>query len=77
LIAAELVSEFNGGGLSTESGWLDLLPYETVARDRRAQCRPGLDCRLEAQLDGGEFRGSRICTPRRTHNGVYLSLLHE
>jgi hypothetical protein len=33
--------------------------------------------RLETQLDGGEFRGSRICTPRRTHNGVYLSLLHE
>jgi LuxR family maltose regulon positive regulatory protein len=35
LIAADWVNEFNGGGLSTVSGWLDLLPYETVSRDPR------------------------------------------
>lgn len=35
LIAADWVSEFNGGGLSTVSGWLDLLPSETVSRDPR------------------------------------------
>lgn len=35
LIAADWVSEFNGGGLSTVSGWLDLLPDETVSRDPR------------------------------------------
>ena len=35
LIAADWVNEFNGGGLSTVSGWLDLLPYETVSQDPR------------------------------------------
>jgi LuxR family maltose regulon positive regulatory protein len=35
LIAADWVNEFNGGGLSTVSGWLDLLPDESVRRDPR------------------------------------------
>jgi len=35
LIAADWVNEFNGGGLSTVSGWLDLLPDECVLRDPR------------------------------------------
>ena len=35
LIAADWVNEFNGGGLSTVSGWLDLLPDETVLQDPR------------------------------------------
>jgi len=35
LIAADWVNEFNGGGLSTVSGWLDLLPDQTVSRDPR------------------------------------------
>jgi LuxR family transcriptional regulator, maltose regulon positive regulatory protein len=35
LIAADWVNEFNGGGLSTVAGWLDLLPDETVSRDPR------------------------------------------
>jgi len=35
LIAADWVNEFNGGGLSTVAGWLDLLPEETVLRDPR------------------------------------------
>ena len=34
LIAADWVNEFNGGGLSTVSGWLDLLTEETVSRIR-------------------------------------------
>ncbi|RDH74175.1 helix-turn-helix transcriptional regulator [Mycolicibacterium moriokaense] len=35
LIAADWVNEFNGGGLSTVSGWLNLLPDETVRQDPR------------------------------------------
>jgi LuxR family maltose regulon positive regulatory protein len=35
LIAADWVNEFNGGGLSTVSGWLDLLPDEAVRQDPR------------------------------------------
>jgi LuxR family maltose regulon positive regulatory protein len=35
LIAADWVNEYNGGGLSTVSGWLDLLPDETVSQDSR------------------------------------------
>ncbi|MFZ1164873.1 LuxR C-terminal-related transcriptional regulator [Mycobacterium sp.] len=35
LIAADWVNEFNGGGLSTVSGWLDLLPEEAVLQDPR------------------------------------------
>lgn len=35
LIAADWVDEFNGGGVSTVSGYLDLLPEETVLQDPR------------------------------------------
>ena len=35
LIAADWVNEFNGGGLSTVAGWLDLLPDEFVLQDPR------------------------------------------
>lgn len=35
LIAADWVNEFNGGGLSTVSGWLDLLPDASVRLDPR------------------------------------------
>ncbi|MCV7440676.1 helix-turn-helix transcriptional regulator [Mycobacterium paraense] len=35
LIAADWVDEFNGGGLSTVSGMLDLLPEEAVRQDPR------------------------------------------
>lgn len=35
LIAADWVNEFNGGGLSTVSGWLDLLPDAFVRQDPR------------------------------------------
>jgi LuxR family maltose regulon positive regulatory protein len=35
LIAADWVDEFNSGGLSTVSGWLDLLPDQTVSQDPR------------------------------------------
>lgn len=35
LIAADWVDEFNGGGISTISGSLDLLPEETVRQDPR------------------------------------------
>jgi LuxR family maltose regulon positive regulatory protein len=35
LIADDWVNEFNGGGLSTVAGWLDLLPDGTVLQDPR------------------------------------------
>ena len=35
LIAADWVNEFNAGGLLTVSGWLDLLPAQTVSQDPR------------------------------------------
>jgi LuxR family transcriptional regulator, maltose regulon positive regulatory protein len=35
LIAADWAIEINGGGLSTVSRWLDLLPYGTVSQDPR------------------------------------------
>jgi LuxR family maltose regulon positive regulatory protein len=35
LIAADWVNEFNSGGLSTVSGWLDLLPEESVRQEPR------------------------------------------
>ena len=35
LVAADWVDEFNSGGLSTVSGWLDLLPDQTVSQDPR------------------------------------------
>ena len=43
LIAADWVNEFNGGGLSTVSGCLDLLPEETVLTGSAAVRGPGLD----------------------------------
>ena len=43
LIAADWVNEFNGGGLSTVSGWLDLLPDEFVSTGSAAERGPGLD----------------------------------
>ncbi|MGV9803745.1 LuxR C-terminal-related transcriptional regulator [Mycobacterium sp. NPDC003449] len=35
LIASDWVDEFNAGGLTTISGWLDLLPDQTVSADPR------------------------------------------
>ncbi|CAM3135389.1 LuxR family transcriptional regulator [Mycobacterium intermedium] len=50
LIAADWVDEFNGGGLSTVSGMLDLLPTETVLRDPRLSA-----ARAWIALSGGQF----------------------
>jgi LuxR family maltose regulon positive regulatory protein len=54
LIAGDWVNEFNGGGLSTVSGWLDLLPDETVARDPRLTVM-----RAWIALDVGHFDDAR------------------
>ena len=43
LIAADWVNEFNGGGLSTVSGWLDLLPDADCSTGSAAERGPGLD----------------------------------
>ena len=40
LVAAQSAAEFNQGRLSTISGWIDLLPYESVSADPRLSCAP-------------------------------------
>lgn len=50
LIAAAWVEEFNSGGVSRVSGWLDLLPAETVSRDTRLSV-----ARAWISLMGGQF----------------------
>ncbi|OBE94659.1 LuxR C-terminal-related transcriptional regulator [Mycobacterium sp. 852002-10029_SCH5224772] len=51
LIAADWVNEFNGGGLSTVSGWLDLLPDETVLQDPRLSVARAWIALSQGQLD--------------------------
>jgi hypothetical protein len=55
LIPADRVNEFNGGGLSTVSGWLDLLPYQTVSRDRQLSA-----AQAWIALNVGHFDDARI-----------------
>jgi LuxR family maltose regulon positive regulatory protein len=50
LIAADWVNEFNSGGLSTVSGWLDLLPDESVREDPRL-----CEARAWIALNVGQF----------------------
>ncbi|WP_234816326.1 LuxR C-terminal-related transcriptional regulator [Mycolicibacterium agri] len=54
LIAADWYNEVNGGGLSTVSGWLDLLPDEAVAADPRLST-----IRAWIALNLGEFETAR------------------
>jgi LuxR family maltose regulon positive regulatory protein len=51
LIAADWVGEFNGGGLSTISGYLDLLPEETVLQDPRLSAARAWIALSVGQLD--------------------------
>ena len=51
LIAANWVSEFNGAGLSTISGALDLLPEETVLQDPRLSVARAWIALSNGQLD--------------------------
>ena len=55
LIAADWVNEFNGGGLSTVSGWLDLLPDETVSQDPRLSV-----ARAWIALNVGQFDDAHV-----------------
>ncbi len=55
LIAADWVNEFNGGGLSTVSGWLDLLPAETVLQDPRLSA-----ARAWIALNVGQFDNAEV-----------------
>jgi LuxR family maltose regulon positive regulatory protein len=55
LIAADWVNEFNSGGLSTVSGWLDLLTDETVSRDPRLSA-----ARAWIALSVGQFDDAHI-----------------
>jgi LuxR family maltose regulon positive regulatory protein len=54
LVIADWVTEFNGGGLSTVSGWLDLLPGQTVSRDPRLSA-----IRAWIALNTGQFDDAR------------------
>jgi LuxR family maltose regulon positive regulatory protein len=83
LIAADWVNEFNGAGLSTVSGWLDLLPDETVSRDPRLSV-----ARAWIALTGGQFddahswieaveAGSAINTGDHGSLGAQLVALRE
>lgn len=51
LIAADWVDEFNGGGVSTVSGLLDLLPEETVLQDPRLSVARAWIALSQGQLD--------------------------
>lgn len=51
LIAADWVDEFNGGGVSTISGYLDLLPEETVLQDPRLSVARAWIALSTGQLD--------------------------
>jgi LuxR family transcriptional regulator, maltose regulon positive regulatory protein len=55
LIAADWVNEFNGGGLSTVSGWLDLLPDASVLRDPRLSA-----ARAWIALNVGQFDDAQL-----------------
>lgn len=55
LIAAEWADEFNRGGLPTVSGWLDLLPDETVTGDPRLSA-----IRAWIALETGRFDDARL-----------------
>jgi LuxR family maltose regulon positive regulatory protein len=55
LIAADWVNEFNGGGLSTVSGWLDLLPEDSVRQDPRLSA-----ARAWIALNVGQFDDARV-----------------
>ncbi|WP_082983602.1 LuxR C-terminal-related transcriptional regulator [Mycobacterium scrofulaceum] len=52
LIAADWVDEFNGGGVSTVSGMLDLLPEETVRQDPRLSVARAWIALSVGELDG-------------------------
>lgn len=55
LIAADWVNEFNSGGLSTVSGWLDLLPDEFVRQDPRLSA-----ARAWIALNVGQFDDAHV-----------------
>jgi LuxR family maltose regulon positive regulatory protein len=54
LIAADWANEFNSGGLSTVSGWLDSIPEETVRKDARLSA-----ARAWIALNVGRFDDAR------------------
>jgi LuxR family maltose regulon positive regulatory protein len=55
LIVADWFNEFNGGGLSTVAGWLDLLPEECVRQDPRLSA-----VRAWIALTVGQFDDARL-----------------
>ena len=83
LIAEDWVNEFNSGGLSTISGWLDLLPEESVRQDPRLST-----ARAWMALNAGPFEdahfwieavetGSAAAIVERGSFGAQLVVLRE
>jgi LuxR family maltose regulon positive regulatory protein len=75
LIYANWVVEFNGGGLSTVSGWLDLLPHAAVSQDPRLSA-----VRAWIALNIGEFDDGRrwieiLESLPVTHGGIDAQLV--
>jgi LuxR family maltose regulon positive regulatory protein len=69
LIAAEWVNEFNRGGLSTVSSWLDLLPGETVLQDPRLSVARSWIALNEGRLDDAAFWVEAVEARAATHAG--------
>jgi LuxR family maltose regulon positive regulatory protein len=55
LVVVNWVDEFNAGGLSTVSGWLDLLPRDTVLQDARLSVPRAWIALNEGRIDDGAF----------------------
>ncbi|GLE51725.1 LuxR C-terminal-related transcriptional regulator [Mycobacterium montefiorense] len=71
LIAADWVDEFNGGGLSTVSGMLDLLPEETVLQDPRLGVARAWIALSVGQLDDAAEWIEAVDTRSATDGGVF------
>jgi LuxR family maltose regulon positive regulatory protein len=67
LIAADWVDEFNGGGVSTISGYLDLLPEETVRQDPRLSVARAWIALSMGQLDDAAEWIEAVETGSATH----------
>jgi LuxR family maltose regulon positive regulatory protein len=55
LIAADWGNEFSGGGLETVSGWLDLLPVESVSGDPRLSAARAWIALTDGKLDDAHW----------------------
>jgi len=74
LIAADWANEFNGGGLSTVSGWLDLLPDESVRQDPRLSAARAWIALNTGQFDDAHMWIEAVKAGTATDTAVHGSL---